>query len=72
MRYFVMINFLKIFFHPMKLIRTWGNTNQLLPTLAKTNLSQIGRDFSPPLFICKMGLLVLRITEGEGIIRKPS
>ena len=56
----------------MKLIRTWGNTNQLLPTLAKTNLSQIGRDFSPPLFICKMGLLVLRITEGEGIIRKPS
>lgn len=56
----------------MKLIGTWGNTNQLLPTPANTNLSQMGKDFSFPLFTCKMSLLMLRITEGEGKIRKPS
>lgn len=56
----------------MKLIGTWGNTSQLLPAPANTNLSQMGRDFSFPLLTCKMSLLVLRITEGEGKIRKPS
>lgn len=45
----------------MKLIGTWGNTNQLLPAPANTNLSQMGRDFSFPLLTCKMSLLVLRI-----------
>lgn len=50
----------------MKLIGTWGNTNQLLPTPANTNLSQMGREFSFLLFTCKMSLLVLRIAEGEG------
>lgn len=39
---------------------------QLFPTPANTNLSQMGRYFSFPLFTCKMSLLVLRITEREG------
>lgn len=54
----------------MKLKGTWGNTNQLFPTPANTNLSQMGRYFSFPLFTCKMSLLVLRITEREGSIQK--
>lgn len=54
----------------MKLIGTWGNTNQLFPTPANTNLSQVGRYFSFPLFTCKMSLLVLRITGRERSIKK--
>lgn len=54
----------------MKLIGTWGNTYQLFPTPANTNLSQVGRYFSFPLFTCKMSLLVLRITGRERSIKK--
>lgn len=55
----------------MKLPGTWGNTNWLLASAANTSLPQAGRDFSFPLFTYKMSLLMLRITEGEGKIRKP-
>lgn len=69
MRVFCPDQFLKNIF-PSHEINSYLGKYQLLPAPANTNLSQMGRDFSFPLFTCKMSLQVLRITKGEVKIRR--